>query len=550
MNLHRYGLAIAVASFISAPAFATSWVATQTHAHAVVSRAGEAVDAAEELAPSTDLHIVLSLRLRNEAALDARLARIQQGSSSDLLRAADFRALHAPLAGRVQAVVDYLAAQGFRNVTVAPNNLLVSADGSVAAIESAFHTELHHFEVDGRTVYANTADVQIPAELSDTVLAVHGLQNANVMHTNYYRAELSQEATTKVVPAKVGHNPTDFPHIYNAASLTPASDVTVGIIVEGQLTQTIDDLNTFTASNGLPTVSTELVHAGAASADTSGLEEWNLDSQDIVGTAGAVKELIFYIASAMDNASLIEAINAAVSANQAKVINISLGECELDAKSDGTEAAGDSLFKAAVAQGQTFSVSAGDADSYECGGRALDQSYPAVSPYVVAVGGTTLSTTNTTTWSSETVWYTSSTEGTGGGVSSTESAPSWQTSAGVIAKSKARGVPDVSFDGDPASGALIYVNGRRDAQVGGTSLSSPLFVGLWARLLQNHGGQLAYPASAFYKYFPSHENALLHDVTSGRNGGYSAKSGWDYASGFGSFNVGTLSSFIGSNSGF
>lgn len=550
MNGLKGGLALALGVFIGAPAFATSWAPTQTHAHAVVSRTGEQVTAAEELAPATELHVVLSLRLRNEAALDARVARIQQGSTGDIIAPADFAALHAPTADRVQAVVDYLTAQGFRHVTVAPNNLLVSADGSVASIASAFNTELHHFELDGRTVYANTADAQIPEALSDTVLAVHGLQNANVMHTNYVAADQSRAAATRAVTAELGHNPTDFPLIYNAASLAPASGITVGIIAEGLLTQTVDDLNTFAAANGLPAVKTALVNAGAASADMSGLEEWNLDSQDIVAAAGAVKELVFYIASDMNDGALIEAFNAAVSANKARVINVSLGECELDAKLDGTEAASDALFKAAVAQGQTFSVSTGDTDAYECGGRKLEQSYPAVSPYVIAVGGTGLATTGTTTWASEKVWYTSSTEGTGGGVSSTESAPAWQTASGVIARSTARGVPDVAFDADPESGALIYLYGRRDAQVGGTSLASPLFVGFWSRLLQNHGGQLAFPAAAFYRYFPSREATLLHDVTVGSNGGYTAKTGWDYASGFGSLNVGTLSSFIGDNSGF
>jgi pseudomonalisin/xanthomonalisin len=112
-------------------------------------------------------------------------------------------------------------------------------------------------------------------------------------------------------------------------------------------------------------------------------------------------------------------------------------------------------------------------------------------------------------------------------------------------------VPDIAFDADPHSGAEIIINGSASGNIiGGTSLAAPLFTGFWARILANHSGSLAYPASAFYKYFPTLEKTVMHDVSSGSNGSYSAKAGWDYATGFGSFNVSSLSSFVNANSGF
>ena len=62
----------------------------------------------------------------------------------------------------------------------------------------------------------------------------------------------------------------------------------VGIVTEGKLTNVINDLNSFTSQNGLPTVTTQTVNTNGTSTDTSGDVEWDLDSQDIDGMAGGV----------------------------------------------------------------------------------------------------------------------------------------------------------------------------------------------------------------------------------------------------------------------
>ena len=67
-----------------------------------------------------------------------------------------------------------------------------------------------------------------------------------------------------------------------------------------------------------------------------------------------------------------------------------------------------------------------------------------------------------------------------------------------------------------------------------------------ARLQAANSQSLAYPIAGFYKYLGS-KTGLVHDVISGNNGAYSAKAEWDYATGWGSFNVGNLATFIASN---
>jgi len=538
--------ALMLTAFGASAQTATSWVSTQSHAPDVsAATPGVAMQAGEAI------HIAVSLQVRNKAGLDALTASLVAGTSSQTLTSAQFLSQYAPTQAQVNAVVAHLTKNGFVNIEVAPNNLLVTADGSASTAKAAFNVDMQHFNVQGRTAYANLNDPVVPQELGSIILGVHGLQTVHLSHTALVKASQKDVHTL----TKTGHSPASWPTIYNGTGIPTASNTTIGIISAGNMTQTLKDLSTFVSQAGFakPTVST--VITGGAGSSTSGTPEWDIDSQDSLGAAGGVvKSMVFYVANSLSDAALTTAYNAAVSANVAKVINVSLGECETDAKSSGSEATDDQIYETAVAQGQTFAVASGDSGSYECGGKTSYQSYPAVSPYVIAVGGTSLTTTGSGTWSSETVWAcTSSTcassGGTGGGVSSTESAPSWQVSSGVLGSSTKRGVPDIAFDADPNSGALPIVDGSAQ-QYGGTSLATPIFVGFWARIQSAHSNSLVFPATALYKYGSANESTIFHDVTSGSNGGYSAKAGWDYTTGFGSLNVGTFATFVTNNSGF
>lgn len=517
---------------------AGNWTATTTQAHPVQQLIPGAVDNGE-LAGGELVHVAISLALRNQSQLDALTSSIQSGQSQPISDA-QFMAQYAPTSAQVQQVVSHLQQNGFRNITVSPNNLLVTADGSHATVYKAFQTKLHRYSVNGRQTYANTANIQVPASLSGIVLAVHGLQNVHQFHTAFHAQSVAKAST-----GVVAHKPTDFAAIYNAASLPAAKSGVAGIIAEGNLSQTVADLNSYARSAGFAAPSVAIVNAGSPTSDTSGIVEWNLDSQTILAASGgALKQLQFYVAPSMSNGDIAAAINAAVSANSAKVVNVSLGECELSAQYSGMTASVDQMLQAAVAHGQTFSVSSGDSGSYECGGGTPYQSYPAVSPYVIAVGGTTLATSGANAFSSEKTW-----SGGGGGPSYTEAAPSWQTAAGVLTTSKTRrGVPDIAFDADPNSGELVLVAGST-YQVGGTSLAAPLFSGFWNRIQSLNGNKLVSPNPAIYKYFKANPT-LYHDVASGSNGAFSAKAGWDYATGWGSLNVANLNAFVAKTAGF
>ncbi|AOI95711.1 MULTISPECIES: S53 family peptidase [Burkholderia] len=539
-----------------------------------------AAAAATEMAPGESVDIVLGLNLRSEAQLDQYLHDLHTPGSphyKQFLTSAQFAAQYAPTDQQVASVVAHLRQAGFVNIVVAPNRLLVSASGTAATVKSAFRTTLKRFTRNGRNVYANTDAAQVPNAISGIVGAVLGLQNVELMHTGA-GSKPQGNTSNLTIPAgasAVPHYPTEFSSLYGGDGTPTASQTTVGIISEGDLSQTVSDLNTFAANNGLGTISSSVVQTGPSGSsytDTSGTVEWNLDSQSIVGAAGgSVKQVVFYVAPSMSLTAITAAYNKAVSDNVAKVINVSLGVCESSAYSTGSQATDDTIFKQAIAQGQTFSVSAGDHGAYECASGTPSRSTytvsePATSPYVIAVGGTTLFTnTSTNAYNSEIVWNDPSWQpgtvwSTGGGYSKYEAAPSWQSSS--LTGSTKRALPDVGFDADLRTGAILVVNGQTSDTLwgsgylnneGGTSLAAPIFTGIWARLQSANNNALGFPASSIYKYFPSNA-ALVHDVTSGNNGsgtyGYKAKAGWDATTGFGSVNISKLNTFIQSTSDF
>ena len=539
--------ALLAGAFAAQAATSEAWVATSTKAHDP--------QAAIHVAPlkaGEQVNIVVSLKLRNKAELDALTAKLMTGAAgAKPLTSAEFMAKHAPTTAQAQAVVAYLRAQGFSNIEVAPNNLLVSATGGAGIIRTAFKADLHEYNVNGRRAYANVTDALIPEHLSSTVLAVVGLQNVHMMHTHAQRLNATPNAVTP--QAITGVSIPNFASIYGASSLPSATTGTIGIITAGKVTQTITDLKSFASSAGYPVPNVTTTVVGTAGTSTSGTDEWNMDSQSSLAAAGgSISHMILYNVTDLSDSALSLGYNKAVTDNLARAINVSLGGCE---SSEGSvEASQDQIFQSAVAQGQMFSVSSGDSGAYECGATAgKAQSYPAVSPYVMAIGGTTLSSTGGT-WNSETVWsctsasscQQSSSGGAGGGPSLTENAPSWQTASGVLGTATKRGVPDISFDASPNSGALVLINGT-NTQIGGTSLAAPLWAGFWTRIQAAHGNTLPFPAQTLYQGAAANPG-WFHDVTSG-NQGYAAATGWDYASGYGSVQIANFSAAFSGGGG-
>ncbi len=524
------------------PTAAAINVAAQTGKVSALRATGNVVSAAP-MSATAPIHVALVLKLNDEAALhrfvqDARTP----GSASfgAVLTSAQIAARYTPSAGQIATVKAYLQSKGFTNINVAGNNMIVEADAPAGVVSGVFQTTLVPVAMaDGTSAHINTAPETLPDALGAVVQSVLGLDTATRLHPHFVRASLSAaapqaNASPTTAAVTVAHSPTDFPGIYSVGSTPTASNITVGIIAEGNVTQPVIDLATFASNHQWPAVPVSVINVGSPSADTSANTEWSLDSQTIVGMSGGVRQLNFYVAPSFAWSNMALAINRAVTDNTARVVNMSIGGCENWAPT----AAIDTLFELAVAQGQTFAVSSGDSGSvaYGCNGTSVQ--YPATSPYVVAVGGTSLYTNGNGSYAGETAW-----DGSGGGISGIEPIPSWQSNVPALKGRVFRGMPDIAFDADPYSGAQVVVGGQLQI-VGGTSLSAPLFAATWARMLSGGcAASLGFAAPTLYSAQAT-SPSIFRDVTNGSNGAYSAGSGWDFVTGWGTPNVSALHSAI------
>ena len=505
------------------------------------------------LSSSAPVHIVVALKLQNNAALNSLIK--SQATPGDPLYQTEltpqqFAAQFGPSASQVQAVSSYLTSQGFSNLQVEDNNLFISADGTAGDVASAFNTALTQYSLNGATVFANTAAAQVPSSLGGIVLSVLGLNNIVANRTGVKTA-ISKPAL------KFQYGPKDFQKAYNAGTVATGSATSVAIFAEGDLTGVLKDLKQFETTFNQPVVPVTVIQTGLPSPDVAGVDEWDLDSQSSTGIAGGVKHLYFYDATSLSDADLAIAFNRFVTQKLAKAGNASFGECDVFPYLSGAMFADDQVFAQAAAQGQTIFASTGDVGA-SCPVQGTNgvpdsgppmTSYPASSPYVVAVGGTTLFVDSTGAYDTEVAWNAG-----GGGISALENTTFWQQGV-VPGGNVGKGLPDISMDADPNTGASLIVNGA-PAVVGGTSLSSPLSMGVWARLVAAHKGKLGFASPILYKLAAgttltqqSTANPVpyvggFNDVTVGTNGAYVATPGWDFTTGLGTFDITKVNAMI------
>ena len=548
---------------------AQSWVSTGTKA------LGPSLKNAVQLEPlpaATPLHIVVGLKMQNAGQVQPTLKRMLTAGDplyGTSLTLDQFVAQFSPTASQVQAVQNYLAGFGFSNIQVEPNQLMVQADGTAQQVEAAFNTSLGMFSQNGATFYANLQDAQVPSSLSGAVLAVLGLNNLAGLHSDI-RSTVPCTEPNCPTPAVANetYNAQQYQIVYDAAcpadnpkckaaNFPTGANTAVGIIAEGNLTQVVKDLRTYETTFHLPQIPVTVVNAGLASPDTSGADEWSLDSQTSTGIAQQVSHLYFYVATTLTDSDIALAINKAVESNQVKAFNMSFGECEFLAYVDGAMLVDDEAFAEAALHGMTAFASSADQGSacpvLPTNGVPLsgapDVSYPASSPYVISVGGTNLFSNADYTYNSETAW-----ESGGGGPSYFEFPPFWQSYTGsgtlpIVPTSEGsnagigRGVPDVSMCAGGTElaicSAVVYVNGAQ-VLVGGTSLSSPLAMGSWARIQTAHHNKLGFAGPLIYQLAnggPTPSSPYFNDVILGSNGLYTALPGYDYTTGLGTFDI-------------
>lgn len=540
------------ASVATANGRGSGWAPTHTRALTKIMSASTTTELGP-LAGATAMRIDVVLPVRHRSALAAR-AQAEANPSSPAyehyLTASQFRTEFAPTQATVTAVTGYLKSQGFKQVSVDTNELMITADGTAAQVEKAFHTKLERFAVLGDTahpVYANVAAASVPTTLRGDVVAVLGLND-------FHLSDQPQVATPKT--PLTGYFPKEFQKVYDAIGTPTGSKTTIAVMAEGDLTGVISDLRYAEAQQKLPKVPLTVVHTGPATSDTSGADEWDLDTQVSTGMAQTVQRLYIYDMSTLTDADLAHAVNVWASQDVAREGSASLGEPDILPYLDGSMLSIDTSVEESAVQGQTFFASTGDTGA-SCAvedtngvpdsGLPAQLCYPADGTWTTAVGGTTLITDSNDNYMDELAWNAG-----GGGISDLEYPGPWTDNANPASAAGARGDPDIAMDADLTTGCLVYVDKTLEV-VGGTSVSSPLAMGSYARVQSAYSNTLGDGVLQFYRLYNAanptapRTNATpgFHDIVAGSNGGYSAAPGWDYTTGIGSIDVAALIKALG-----
>lgn len=434
----------------------------------------------------------------------------------------------------IRAVSDFAAEHGLEVASVEHPRRAIRLRGTVDAMCAAFEAQVQGmFEHPSGTRYrGRQGPLTVPAELDGVVTSVLGIDDRPQAQP---RIRFAPHAERSYTPVEVGQ-------AYSFPAQATGQGQTVGIIELGGGYDTTD-LDTYFQGLGLttPTVTAVGVDGGSNSpgVDTNADGEVMLDIE-VIGAVATAASIVVYFAPNTD-AGFIDAVSTAVNdaTHGPSVVSISWGGPE-DTWTAQARAQMEQILTDAGDRGVTVTAAAGDGgstDGVNDGKQHVD--FPASAPHALACGGTALQATGGQI-TGETVWNDSGDGATGGGVSAEFAPPSYQSAAGVPANvdtnQPGRGVPDVAGDADPQTGYTIRVDGQ-DQTIGGTSAVAPLWAGLIALLNDSLGAPLGFAQPRLYG---SGASAGFHDIVSGNNGAYSARSGWDACTGLGSPNGSAL----------
>ncbi|MFD5798449.1 peptidase S8 [Streptomyces diastatochromogenes] len=417
--------------------------------------------------------------------------------------------------------------------------LLFAGLGTAAHANAATPTATQH--VSAKTIAAQVAKAHVRYTNACDATPKKGYASCHALRVTGGTTAFQEEQAAKkgVAPRTVspkassdsptGYGPSDLRSAYGLTDAASAngSGETIAIVDAYDDPNAEADLATYRSYYGLSDCTTDngcfkkVSQTGSTTslptADSGWAGEISLDL-DMASAVCPNCNILLVEAKSSSMTNLGTAVNEAVKLG-AKFVSNSYG---------GSESSSDTSYDSSYFNhpGVAITVSAGD--------EAYGAEYPAGSKYVTAVGGTALKTSSNSRGWTESVWKTSSTEGTGSGCSAYDAKPSWQTDSGCTK----RMIADVSAVADPATGVSVYDTYGSDGTgwntYGGTSASSPIIAAVYA--LAGTPGSSDYPAS--YPYAAAGTSAL-NDVTSGNNGTCStsyfctAKSGYDGPTGWG-----------------
>jgi kumamolisin len=526
-------------------------VTTASQAQSVLTRhvrevasTGEARAIAQLPADQT-MNLDIVLPLRNQAELESLLSDIYDPNSGlyrHFLTVPEFTARFGPSQADYDAVIQFVNKNGFTVVGGTRDGMDVQIKGSVSAVEAAFHVTMRTYQhpTEGRTFYG--PDNEPTTNLSFNLWHISGLDNYSIPHTmlvkksDYAKAHgIAPEAV--VSHATTGSGPSasflgsDMRAAYYGGTALTGAGQNLGLFeYEGT---DLADLTTYFKNvgqtNNVPVTLLSTDGTSTSCLNSAGCDdtEQTLDMTQAIGMAPGLSSLVVYVGST--DTAIISSMTTHTPLPT--TIGCSWGWTPADPSTL------DPYFEKMAAQGQNFFAASGDSSTWS----SRNEAWPADDAYVVSVGGTDLTTSSAAgPWKSETAWADS-----GGGISPDKIAiPSWQKLSGVITSTNKgsttyRNGPDVSANANFTFYTCADQTTCLANEYGGTSFAAPMWAGYIAlvnqQLVANGDSTIGFINPTIYsENITSTYGTDFHDITSGTSGSYSAVTGYDLVTGWGS----------------
>jgi kumamolisin len=512
------------------------------------------------LPASQILQLDLVLAVRDQAGLNSFLKQLYDPASPNYrhyLTVAAFTERFGPTQQDYDALVRFAKAKHLTVTGGSRDGMEVQVKGSVSTVEKAFNVTMLTYQhpTESRTFYA--PDREPTTDLGFALWHISGLDNFSVPHalfvkrSDYAKAHNLRPADV-VTHATTGSGPSasflgsDMRAAYYGGTTLTGSGQNLGLFEYAGTD--LDDLATYFSSigqtNAVPVTLYSVDGTSTACLDSSAGgscddTEQTLDLTQAIGMAPGLASLVVYVGST--DTALVSAMTT--HSPLPTTIGCSWGWTPADATTL------DPYFQRMAAQGQNFFAASGDSSTWS----ASNEAWPADDAYVVSVGGTDLVTASAAgPWQSETAWTDS-----GGGISPDSVAiPSWQQLSGVInsgnqGSTTLRNGPDVSANANFTFYTCADQTACQANAYGGTSFAAPMWAGYIAlvnqQLVANGQPTVGFINPTLYaQNVTSSYAADFHDITSGTSGSYSAVTGYDLVTGWGSPNgAGLISALSG-----
>ena len=550
-------LALAVAMAFGAT---TAAQAAQTYTHHVRDAVSQGTARqVGSLAASQMMSLDVVLPVRDQAGLDAFVADVTNPASANFrhyLTPAQFTAKFGPTQNDYDTVVQYLSRNGLTITGGSRDGMDIQVAGPVSAVEAAFNVKMRTYQHPTENRVFFSADREPTTSLAIPLWHVSGLNNYSIPHpmlvkkSDYAQAHgISPDAV--VSHATTGSGPSasflgsDMRAAYYGGTALTGAGENLGLFeYEGT---DLADLTTYYKNvhqtNNVPVTLLSTDGTSTACVDSrSGGDcddtEQTLDMTQALGMAPGLASLVMYVGST--DTAIISAMTT--HSPLPTTIGCSWGWTPDDPSTL------DPYFEKMAAQGQTFFAASGDSSTWS----SRNEAWPADDAYVISVGGTDLTTASAGgAWKSETAWVDS-----GGGISPDKIAiPSWQKASGVINSSNKgsttyRNGPDVSANANFTFYTCSDQTTCLANDYGGTSFAAPMWAAYIALVNQQsvaNGGSrtgnfnaTVYPENESGGALTSTFTTDFHDITSGKSGSYSAVTGYDLVTGWGSPKVGLI----------